>query len=68
MAGSKDGTAYIMDLTKGGCAIVKKLNFRPAPTQNNMMMRSIIFARDNSLYTLTTTPQMPSYLIRWQSI
>ena len=55
VAGSKDGTAYIMDLTKG-CSIVKKLSFKPTPNHKNMMMRSIIFARDNSLYTLATYP------------
>ena len=65
VAGSKDGTAYVTDLTKKG-AIVQKLNFKPAPNQKNMNMRSMIFARDNSLYTLTTMAQMPTYLIRWQ--
>ena len=30
-------------------------------------MRSCLFARDNSVYTLCTQAQMPTYLIRWQS-
>ena len=64
--GSKDGTAYITDLTKQG-AILQKLNFKPAPNQKNMVMRSCLFARDNSLYTLCTQAQVPTYVIRWQS-
>ena len=64
--GSKDGTAYITDLTKQG-AILQKLNFKPAPNQKNMIMRSCLFARDNSLYTLCTQAQVPTYVIRWQS-
>ena len=31
IAGSKDATAYIVDLTKNG-AVIQKLNFKPAPT------------------------------------
>jgi len=51
--GSKDGTAYICDIANKG-VVMQKLNFKPAPTQKNMMMRTCIFARDNSIYTLCT--------------
>ncbi len=30
-----------------------------------MIMRSCVFARDNSLFTLCTQAQMPTYLIKW---
>lgn len=33
-----------------------------------MIMRSCIFARDNSLYTLCTQAQTPTYVIRWQCV
>ena len=65
MAGSKDATAYIVDLTSKGGTVIQKLNFKPAPNQKNMIMRSCLFARDNSVYTLATFPQLPTYLIRW---
>ena len=29
-------------------------------------MQSCLFARDGSLYTLATYPQMPTYVIHWQ--
>lgn len=64
VAGSKDGTAYIMDMAKKG-EVIQKLNFKPAPNQRNMTMRSVLFARDNSLYTLAVFAQMPTFLIRW---
>lgn len=67
VAGSEDGTAYIFDLTKKG-SVVQKLNFKPAPNQKNMSMRACLFARDNSLFTLCTYPQLPSYLIKWQCV
>ena len=29
-------------------------------------MRSVLFTREGSVYTLCTQPQMPTYLIKWQ--
>ena len=65
VAGSKDGNAYIIDLTKKG-EICQKLTFKPAPNQRNMKIQSCLFDKDNTVYTLATWPQMPSYVIRWQ--
>lgn len=53
VAGSKDGTAYVADLQQKG-TVVQKLNFKPAPNLKNMIMRSCLFARDGSIYTLAT--------------
>lgn len=53
IAGSKDGTAYVADLKQKG-AVIQKLSFKPAPNQRNMIMRSCLFARDGSIYTLAT--------------
>ena len=46
--------------------VLQRLCFKPAPNQRNMIMRACMFARDNSIYTLSTFPRLPTYLIRWE--
>lgn len=63
VAASKDGFTYILDMkTK---QVIQKLSFRNLPNAKNMVMRSCIIRRDNSIYTLSMQAQQPSYLIKW---
>lgn len=61
---SKDCFAYMISL-KNTPQVIQKLSFKNQPNTKNMLMRSCIIRRDNSVYTLVTEARKPSYLIKW---
>ena len=63
VATSKDCHAHIFDLATKKA--IQKLSFKYSPGVKNMDMRSAFFRRNNEIYTLSSLPRKPAFVIRW---